>query len=106
MKTKNGIELELKKSLYNYRFGHWIFYFSSELYRNKFMALIEDFISMEQQKLKNRYKLDINFRLYFAIALYKKIEKRGFYIRSDVYSDGSITELTDKVKFDSFILKH
>ena len=36
MKTNNGIELNLNESDYIYEFKGAVFYFSSELYKNKF----------------------------------------------------------------------
>lgn len=80
MKTKRGIELDLKESNYFFDLYDLRFFFSSELYLNKFRNNVLTFIDSEILKLKNRYK--VYFELYreLAISYYKKIEKRGFRI--------------------------
>lgn len=80
MKTKNGIELDIKNSVYKYHFEGMTFYFSSEFYLNKFKSNVNSFISIETIKLYNKYKILTNFRIFLSISFYKKIEKRGFYI--------------------------
>lgn len=80
MKTKNGIELDIKKSNYKYHFEGITFYFSSEFYLTKFKTNVNFFISTETIKLYNKYKILSNFRIFLSISYYKKIEKRGFYI--------------------------
>lgn len=95
MKTKNGIEFNLKESEYKVIFNGFIFYFSSELYKNKFNNLIENFIELEEIKLKTKYKVKINLTNYLAIALYKRIEKRGFLIKDDITKEF----LTNNIEF-------
>lgn len=80
MLTRNGIQLDLKSSNYIYELENILFYFSSELYLNKFRNELEDYSYSESIKLKNKYKLNISCNLFLAISLYRKIEKRGFYI--------------------------
>lgn len=81
MKTKNGIELDLKNSSYIYDYNNLKFYFSSELYLKKFQENLSYYIFMETTKIINKYKVKINLNLYLAISFYQKIEKRGFYIK-------------------------
>lgn len=81
MKTKNGIELDLKNSSYIYNYNNLKFYFSSELYLKKFQENLSYYIFMETTKIINKYKVKINLNLYLAISFYQKIEKRGFYIK-------------------------
>ena len=81
MKTKNGIELDLKNSSYIYNYKNLKFYFSSELYLKKFQENLSYYIFMETTKIINKYKVKINLNLYLAISFYQKIEKRGFYIK-------------------------
>ena len=81
MKTKNGIELDLKNSSYIYDYNNLKFYFSSELYLKKFQENLSYYIFMETTKIINKYKVKINLNLFLAISLYQKIEKRGFYIK-------------------------
>lgn len=80
MQTKNGIELDLKNSNYVYEYNNFKFYFSSELYLKKFTENLSYFIFMETTKIINKYRVKINLNFYFAISLYTKIEKRGFYV--------------------------
>lgn len=80
MKTKNGIELDIKKSNYKYYFEGMTFYFSSEFYLNKYKKLLNDYIRTETIKLYNKYKILCNFKVYLALSFYRKIEKRGFYV--------------------------
>lgn len=81
MKTKNGIELDLKNSSYIYDYNNLKFYFSSELYLKKFQENLSYYLFMETTKIINKYKVKINLNLFLAISLYQKIEKRGFYIK-------------------------
>lgn len=80
MLTRNKIELDIKSSNYKYEYEDNIFFFSSELYLNKFITELPDYVYSESIKLKNKYKLNISCNLFLAVSLYRKIEKRGFYI--------------------------
>lgn len=82
MKTKNGIELNLSLSNYRSIYENFTFYFSSLFYKRKFEQNLENYIELEEAKLKNKYGINLNAKLYLAIAFYKKIEKRGFCIKS------------------------
>ena len=81
MKTKNGIELDLKNSSYIYDYNNLKFYFSSKFYLKKFQENLSYYLFMETTKIINKYKVKINLNLFTAISLYQKIEKRGFYIK-------------------------
>lgn len=97
--TKNGICLDLKKSEYKVsRFGV-IFYFSSKMYLDKFIRNVNAYVNEETFKIKNKYKVNANFDLMLAISCYKKIEKRGFYI----YSDLSKQEIKENITFINVI---
>ena len=76
MLTRNGIELELEESKYTYKYKNLTFYFSSRFYLNKF-------IDNETKKLYNKYKHNADYSILLAVALYKRIEKRGFYVLVD-----------------------
>lgn len=72
---------DLEQSNYKYKFEGLTFVFSSELNMNKFKDRIKDYIKQESLKLTWKYSnLNINFDLFLSIALYKRIEKRGFLI--------------------------
>jgi YHS domain-containing protein len=80
MLTKNGVELDLRKSKYKCIFKNYIFYFSSEFYLKKFKENLANFIFLENTKISNRYKIKIDLSDYLSICYYKKIEKRGFRV--------------------------
>lgn len=80
MKTAKGIYLDLKESEYLFTLNNVNYYFSSILYLEKFKENVKDFVKNETMKLKQKYKIDINFIRFLQIAFYKKIEKRGFRI--------------------------
>ena len=93
MITKNGIELNIKESKFNFVINETKFYFSSELYMNKFKNEYKTFIDMETIKLKNKYKFNIRADLMLLLEFYKRIEKRGFYIKN-LSNNQEITENT------------
>ena len=102
MKTINGIYLVLKESEYKLNYNGLIYYFSSELYMNKFKNNVKQFIVEETAKLKTRYRINIYFDTMLTIAYYKKIEKRGFRI---VYKiNEKETELSEEVLLANQIL--
>lgn len=102
MKTINGIYLNLKESDYKLNYNGLIYYFSSELYMNKFKNNVKQFIVEETAKLKTKYKINIYFDTMLTIAYYKKIEKRGFRI---VYKiNEKETELSEEVLLANQIL--
>ena len=80
MLTKNGIELEIEESKYKYKYKDLTFYFSSLFYLHKFEKELPIYIDNETKKLYNKYKVKADVTLMLAIALYKKIEKRGFCV--------------------------
>ena len=106
MKTKNGVELNIKESEYKIKIYNYNFYFSSAFYLKKFKEEVFEFVEMENIKFNNKYKVKFDLRLYFAIVLFKRIEKRGFYITSDKYINNDITILTENVEFVNCINKH
>lgn len=80
MQTRRGIELDLKQSSYYIDLFGLRFYFSSEIYMNKFKKYAKDFVNIESMKMCNRYKVPIVLNRYFAFVYYKTIEKRGFRV--------------------------
>lgn len=78
---QSKIELDLKKSTYECKYKGLSFKFSSEFNLKRFCNRVEAFIKEETLKLKYRYgNININFDLYLAVSLYKKLERRGFLI--------------------------
>ena len=102
MKTKNGIYLDLKESEYKINYNGLIYYFSSELYMNKFKNNVKKFIIEETAKIKARYKINIYLDTMLSLSFYKKIEKRGFRV---VFKENEKTiELTQDVLIANQIL--
>ena len=76
--------LDLDNSNFKASYKGLTYVFSSECNKLKFENRIEDYIKQETLKIKSMYsQLNINFDLFLSIALYKKIEKRGFKIITD-----------------------
>lgn len=81
---KNKVCLNINESNYVATFGGFNFYFSSNFYKEKFEKEVLKYVEDEELKIENKYKMQINVRLYLAISLYKKIEKRGFRVFDNV----------------------
>ena len=80
-------KVSLTKSNYTLDFGNHKFYFSSKDNKFKFQKKLLKFIETNEEKIINKFKVDLNISLYLAVSLYKKIEKQGFFITS---KDGSV----------------
>lgn len=100
MQTVNGIELNLKESKFYYDFLGFRFYFSSQFYKEKFINECKTYVEVESLKIASKYKIPIVINRYLSIALYKKIEKRGFRV-IDINSNEEINHLF----FSSDIIK-
>lgn len=90
MLTVRGICLNLNESEYYYKYQGLIFYFSSEIYKNKFANTIKQYLENETLKIQIKYNVNINFDILLMISYYKKIEKRGFRI----YDEENKKEIT------------
>ena len=77
----SNVILDITKTTYNYTKMGITFYFSSKFYMENFKSKCEAYIITENLKVELRYKVPINMHKYFLIALYQKIEKRGFRIK-------------------------
>ena len=80
MITTRGIYLDLKESVYHFKYDRLDFYFSSEFYLNKFKEEYEEYIKSETLKLSLKYGGIFYADELLLISLYKKIEKRGFKV--------------------------
>lgn len=81
MKSIRGIYYDLTESDYIIELEGFKFYFSSKLYMNKFKSSYEDYIKNETDKIKIAYNINVDLTNMLLIAYYKKIEKRGFFIK-------------------------
>ena len=70
----------IKDSVFDYEIYNLCFHFSSLFNKERFMKNVETYVNIEGMKIINKYQLQIDIREYLAIAFYKKIERRGFYI--------------------------
>lgn len=70
----------IKETVFNYEIYDLCFHFSSLFNKTRFMQNVETYVNIEGMKIINKYQLLIDIKKYLAIAFYKKIERRGFYI--------------------------
>lgn len=84
--TRNGIEYNLSISPYTIEKNGLTFYFSSKRNLKTFEDILKEYINLECEKLSKKYKMKIQAYSYgslvniLAVVLYKRIEKRGFFI--------------------------
>lgn len=97
--TDNIIYYDINKSPYVYKTVYFDFYFSSQFYLNKFKREVYEYIDIEQNKLKVKFRHLVSFERILMLDYYKKIEKRGFrvydnlqrkYIKADYQIKGCI----------------
>jgi hypothetical protein len=79
-KTAKGIYHNLRESKYTISNGEVVFYFSSKLYRNKFLS---DYEINRKLFIKKIDEVPLNMDTLADVLLYEKIEKRGFFVRLD-----------------------
>ena len=91
MKSKRGVYLDIYESDYYYDLDGIRYYFSSQLYLNKFKENVINYVNENSIKLKLRYKINLNFDLFFTLSYYKKVEKRGFRV-VDISSEKTISK--------------
>lgn len=98
MKTARGVYHDLKESEYIVTVDGIKFYFSSELYRQKFLKKSWDEKERFNESLNRVYKnqFDLSGDVLAWIRLYNRIEKRGFYI----VVDGVEIECLENLAFD------
>ena len=92
--TRDGIEINLRKSPYRVTVGDNTFVFSSALYAKKFSERLEERKQQLARSLSYHYKINMELPGVAEIALYQQIEKRGFYI----IMKGGIAECPEQVK--------
>ena len=75
----------IEESPFSLKYDEFEFFFSSQFYKRNFKKRVDPFILEETLKIKNRYKIRnekfvANLKEVLLIALYKKIEMRGFRV--------------------------
>ena len=74
------VEYDINKSEYYFKVNKLTFFFSSKFNKTRFENGFIEYVSEETNKIKAKYKVDINLTNYLLLTYYKKIEKRGFKV--------------------------
>lgn len=82
------VEYDINKSEYYFKVNKLTFFFSSKFNKTRFENGFIDYVNEETNKIKAKYKVDINLTNYLLLAYYKKIEKRGFKVLT--YDDNDV----------------
>ena len=80
---KTVVYQNIKETVFDYEIYNLCFHFSSLFNEKRFKERVESYVNIEGMKIINKYQLQIDLKKYLAIAFYKKIEKRGFYVTKD-----------------------
>ena len=78
--SDNIIYYNIEKSPYVYKTVYFDFYFSSQFYLNKFKREVYDYIDIEQNKLKVKFRHLVSFERILMLDYYTKVEKRRFKV--------------------------
>ena len=71
---------DLNESTYLFKYQRFTFVFSSKFYIEKFKKELSSYVDIEQEKIIDKYQVNLEGKEYLALSLYKKIEKRGFKV--------------------------
>ncbi|MDY5929012.1 MAG: early protein GP4 [Candidatus Onthovivens sp.] len=82
------VEYDINKSEYYFRVNKLTFFFSSKFNKTRFENGFIEYVNEETNKIKAKYKVDINLTNYLLLVYYKKIEKRGFKVLT--YDDNDV----------------
>lgn len=82
------VEYDINKSEYYFKVNKLTLFFSSKFNKTRFENGFIDYVQEETNKIKAKYKVDINLTNYLLLAYYKKIEKRGFKVLT--YDDNDV----------------
>ena len=74
------VEYDINKSEYYFKVNKLTFFFSSKFNKTRFQNGFIEYVQEETNKIKAKYKVDINLTNYLLLTYYKKIEKRGFKV--------------------------
>ena len=82
------VEYDINKSEYYFKVNKLTLFFSSKFNKTRFENGFIDYVNEETNKIKAKYKVNINLTNYLLLAYYKKIEKRGFKVLT--YDDNDV----------------
>lgn len=98
--TKGGIERDLPRSPYTHKLNNLTFYFSSKIYKEKFITALANYTHDFRLMLEKKLSVSvIGCEDIASILLYKRTEKRGFYV---TYSE-QIYNVIDKQTAPTYI---
>ena len=80
MITVNGIYNDIDESTYYADIDKYRFYFSSPVYRKKFIYKLGSYTEENSKKINLKYKTTIDSQELLMFTLYTTIEKRGFRV--------------------------
>lgn len=78
MITRNGVYNNINESTYSVCVNGIVYYFSSQLYKRKFIERYRKEREILNSKLSKKYKIQIDVNILSDFILYSNIEKRGF----------------------------
>ena len=87
------VEYDINKSEYHIKVNSFDYYFSSVFNLKRFVNNYDYFVEEETNKLKAKYKVNIDIYDYLVMVFYKKIEKRGFKVL--IHKDNDIIEVKE-----------
>lgn len=77
----NIVYYGLEDSPFFLRIDDFMFYFSSDFYKNKFENEYKNYLRDETLKLNVKYKMIVYADEMLLLSFYKLIEKRGFKVK-------------------------
>lgn len=83
MITRNGIYNNINDSTYTVCIDNIIYYFSSQLYKRKFLLRYKKERDVLNSKLSKKYKMSIEANILSDLLLYSTLEKRGFKVETN-----------------------
>ena len=86
-KTKSGVYYDLTESEFVAEAADFRFYFSSASHMHKFKERICEATKEFNERITKRYGINLSARIAPALALYLKIETRGFYVVRNTNGD-------------------
>lgn len=87
--VKKNVIYDLKDSPFYSDEGEFIFYFSSEIHKNKFDRELNKKILWLNDSLSRRFHVGVDASHLAEFQLYQQIEGRGFYV-IDMYGNSYI----------------
>ena len=86
--TKSGVVYDVKNSPFQVERNGYIFKFSSEPHRHKFIREAKIKEEWLNDSLSRRFRIQVDLILLADIQLYQQIEQRGFYIYDTINKEG------------------